>query len=40
MNFNYLKLINSEDPKIVIMIRDLRDIFASFESNHRKHFGS
>ncbi len=37
MNFNYLKLINGEDPKIVIMIRDLRDIFASFESNHRKN---
>jgi len=37
MHFNYLKLINDEDPKIIIMIRDLRDIFASFESNHRKN---
>lgn len=37
MNFDYLKLINGENPKIVIMIRDLRDIFASFESNHRKN---
>ena len=37
MNFNYLKSINGEDPKIIIMIRDLRDIFASFESNHRKN---
>lgn len=37
MHFNYLKLINNEDPKIIIMIRDLRDIYASFESIHRKN---
>jgi sulfotransferase len=38
MHFNYLKMIhNGQNPKIVIMIRDLRDIFASFESNFRKN---
>lgn len=37
MNFDYLKMIHGADPKIVIMIRDPRDIFASFEYNFRKN---
>ena len=37
MNFDLLKGIHGKDPKIVIMVRDPRDIFASFESNYRRN---
>jgi sulfotransferase len=37
MNFDLLKGIHGKDPKIVSMIRDPRDIFASFESNYRRN---
>jgi sulfotransferase len=37
MNFDYLKSIFGYEPKIIIMIRDVRDIFASFEYNFRKN---
>ena len=37
INFDYLKMIHGVDPKIVMMIRDPRDIFASFEYNYRKN---
>lgn len=37
MNFDYLKMIHGVDPKVVMMIRDPRDVFASFEYNYRKN---
>lgn len=33
--FDFLTQINNKEPKIIFMIRDLRDIFASFEKNFR-----
>ena len=35
-DFNFLNNIFGEKPKIVIMIRDLRDVFCSFEQNFRR----
>ena len=37
VHYDWIKMIKGESPKIIIMIRDLRDIFCSMEKNHRKH---
>lgn len=36
IHYDFLNFINPE-PKIICMVRDLRDIFASMEKNYRKH---
>jgi sulfotransferase len=36
--YDFLVQINNEEPKIIFMVRDLRDIFASFEKNYRNDF--
>ncbi len=36
--YDFLYQINNERPKIIFMVRDLRDIFASFERNFRSDF--
>lgn len=35
---DFLYQINNEDPKIIFMVRDLTNIFASFEKNYRSDF--
>jgi sulfotransferase len=37
VHFDFLQTILGEQPKIVVMVRDLRDIFASMESNFRRN---
>lgn len=37
IHYDFLKMVINEEPKIICMIRDLRDIFASMESNFRKN---
>lgn len=37
IHFDLLKTIHGEDPKVICMIRDLRDVFASMENNFRKN---
>jgi len=37
VHYDWIKMIKGERPKIIIMIRDLRDIFCSMEKNHRKN---
>jgi sulfotransferase len=37
IHYDFLKFVRGEDPKIICMVRDLRDIFASMENNYRKH---
>lgn len=36
IHYDFLKMVRGENPKIICMIRDLRDIFASMENNFRK----
>lgn len=36
-NYNFIKFITDEEPKIICMVRDLRDVFASNEKNYRKN---
>jgi hypothetical protein len=36
--YEFLHQINNEQPKIIFMVRDLREIFASFEKNFRSDF--
>jgi len=36
-NYDFLTFINGEQPKIICMVRDLRDVFASNEKNFRKN---
>lgn len=36
--YDFLLQINKEEPKVIFMVRDLRDIFASFEKNYRNEF--
>jgi len=36
-NYDFLSFINGEEPKIICMVRDLRDIFCSNEKNFRKN---
>lgn len=37
IHYDFLKFIHQEDPKIICMVRDLRDVFASMENNFRKN---
>lgn len=37
VHYDMLKLIRGEKPKIIIMVRDLREIFASMEKNFRRN---
>jgi len=37
IHYDFLSTIRGEDPKIICMIRDLRDVFASMENNFRKN---
>jgi sulfotransferase len=37
IHYDFLKFVRGEEPKIICMVRDLRDIFASMENNYRKH---
>lgn len=36
-NYEFLEFINNEKPKIICMVRDLRDVFCSNEKNFRKN---
>lgn len=36
-NYDFITFINGEKPKIICMVRDLRDIFTSNEKNFRKN---
>ena len=36
-NYDFLKFVIDEEPKIICMVRDLRDVFASNEKNFRKN---
>ena len=36
-HFNFIEFFMEEKPKMVVMVRDLRAIFASMEKNFRKH---
>ena len=36
IHYDFLNFIHPE-PKIIVMVRDLRDVFASMENNFRKH---
>jgi sulfotransferase len=37
IHYDFITSIRGEEPKIICMVRDLRDVFASMESNFRKH---
>jgi sulfotransferase len=37
IHYDFLNFVRGEEPKIICMVRDLRDIFASMENNFRKH---
>lgn len=37
IHYDFLNFIHREEPKIICMVRDLRDVFASMENNFRKH---
>lgn len=37
IHFDFLKTVRGEEPKVICMVRDLRDIFASMENNFRKN---
>jgi sulfotransferase len=37
IHYDFLQFVRGEDPKIICMVRDPRDIFASMEGNFRKH---
>lgn len=37
IHYDFLKFITDEEPKVICMVRDLRDIFASMENNFRKN---
>lgn len=36
-NYDFLTFINGQEPKIICMVRDLRDVFTSNEKNFRKN---
>lgn len=36
IEFPFLQLINEESPKMIIIVRDLREVFASMEEGYRK----
>jgi sulfotransferase len=37
IHYDFLSMVMDEEPKIICMIRDLRDVFASMENNFRKN---
>ena len=37
IHYDMLATIRGEQPKVICMVRDLRDVFASMEGNFRKH---
>lgn len=37
VHYDFLASVRGEEPKVICMIRDLRDIFASMENNFRKN---
>jgi len=37
IHYDFITSIRGEEPKIICMVRDLRDVFASMESNFRKN---
>lgn len=37
IHYDFLQFVREEDPKIICMVRDLRDVFASMENNFRKN---
>lgn len=37
IHYDFLTFVRGEEPKVICMVRDLRDIFASMENNFRKH---
>jgi sulfotransferase len=37
IHYDFLQFVQGGEPKIICMVRDLRDIFASMENNFRKH---
>jgi sulfotransferase len=37
IHYDLLQFIHDEQPKIICMVRDLRDVFASMENNFRKY---
>lgn len=37
IHYDFLQFVRGEEPKIICMVRDLRDIFASMEKNYRKN---
>ena len=37
IHYDFLNSVLGEKPKIICMVRDLRDVFASMENNFRKH---
>ena len=36
IHYDFLKFVRGENPKIICMVRDLRDVFASMENNFRR----
>jgi sulfotransferase len=37
VHYDWLKMVLGESPKVVIMVRDLREVFSSMEKNFRKN---
>lgn len=37
IHYDFLKFVRGEEPKVICMVRDLRDVFASMENNFRKN---
>jgi sulfotransferase len=37
IHHDFLQFVRGEQPKIICMVRDLRDVFASMENNYRKN---
>jgi len=37
IHYDFLQFVQGGEPKIICMVRDLRDVFASMENNFRKH---
>jgi sulfotransferase len=37
IHYDFLQFVQGDEPKIICMVRDLRDIFTSMENNFRKH---
>lgn len=37
IHYDFLNFVRGEEPKVICMVRDLRDVFASMENNFRKN---